>query len=156
MSDADPGMMEARSLASVLRTRAHHHRHLIKYFLIGVTASAIDVVLFLILFNWVGTSALAAHSVSVPTAVLFSFVVNARHNFRTVDYPMLRLFSFVVVCTIGYVSGYAVIEAAIAFGSDANIGKIVSLPVVFAIQYILNSKITFRKAPRSPAECLED
>ena len=77
--------------------------------------------------------------------MLFSFIVNARHNFKTSDHMALRLFSFVVVCTIGYLSGFGVIELARQQGMDANIGKIISLPVVFALQYVLNSRITFYK-----------
>lgn len=138
---------KSHDLVDMLRTRVQRHHHLIKYTLIGATASAIDVVLFLFLFNWVGTSALAAHSVSVPTAVLFSFTVNARHNFRTTDRTMLRFLSFVAVCTIGYITGYLIIEAGVALGLGANIGKIMSLPVVFVVQYFLNSRVTFRKSP---------
>jgi dolichol-phosphate mannosyltransferase len=126
-------------------SRLRHHQHLLKYLLIGGTASAIDVVLFLLLYNVVGTGALVAHSISVPTSVLFSFIVNARHNFKTSDHMALRLFSFVVVCTIGYLSGFGVIELCRQQGLDANLGKMISLPVVFALQYVLNSKITFYK-----------
>src|SRR5690606_5488644 len=121
------------------------HRHLLKYLLIGAVASALDVLLFMLFFNVVGTPALVAHSISVPAAVLFSFIVNARHNFKTADHMALRLLSFVVVCTIGYLSGYGVIELCRQQGLDANAGKIISLPVVFALQYVLNSRITFYK-----------
>ena len=120
------------------------HQRLIRYILIGATASAIDVILFLVLFNVVQTSAIVAHSISVPVSVLFSFFTNARHNFKVADHTALRLLSFVVVCTIGYAAGYAVIVAVVAFGFSENIGKIASLPVVFVIQYALNSRITFR------------
>jgi putative flippase GtrA len=127
------------------------HRHLIKYLAIGATASAIDVILFMVIYNLMNQPALVAHSISVPVSVIFSFVVNARHNFRTADHMVLRLLSFVVVCTIGYMSGFGVIELARQQGLDSNIGKIISLPVVFAIQYVLNSRITFHKASRAPA-----
>lgn len=126
------------------------HSHLIKYLAIGATASAIDVVLFMVIFNLLNASALVAHSISVPVSVVFSFVVNARHNFKTSDHMALRLLSFVIVCTIGYLSGFGVIQLAAEQGIDSNIGKIISLPVVFAIQYVLNSRITFHKASRAP------
>jgi putative flippase GtrA len=146
---ADPGDLSARAslplLDGLLRPVPARHHHLVKYLLIGGTASAIDVVLFLILFNLVGTSALVAHSISVPTSVLFSFFVNARHNFRTSDHMALRLLSFATVCLIGYLAGYAVIAAAAGAGLGENVGKILSLPVVFLIQYLLNSRITFRR-----------
>lgn len=126
------------------------HQILIRYFLIGGTASAIDLILFFLLFNLVGTSELLAHSISVPTAVVFSFVLNARHNFKTTDHTALRFLSFVTVCFLGYLAGYGVILlVASGFANPvlgANLGKIVSLPVVFILQYILNSRVTFRTA----------
>jgi putative flippase GtrA len=105
----------------------------------------------MVIYNLMNQPALVAHSISVPVSVIFSFVVNARHNFRTADHMVLRLLSFVMVCTIGYMSGFGVIELARQQGLDSNIGKIISLPVVFAIQYVLNSRITFHKANRAPA-----
>lgn len=121
------------------------HQTLVKYFLIGGMASAIDVLLFLYLYNVVGTTALTAHTVSVPTSVIFSFVTNARHNFRTNDFLLLRLISFVIVCGIGYLAGLGVITTCGAIGLGENVGKIASLPVVFVIQFVLNSRITFCK-----------
>jgi putative flippase GtrA len=149
MSDANAN---DASLTARLATLARRHQTLIKYFIIGATASAIDVVLFLLLYNVVGTTPLVAHSISVPTSVLFSFVVNARHNFKTTDHTALRLASFVIVCTIGYAAGFGVIELCRAQGIGANLGKIISLPVVFVLQYVLNSRITFAKwGPRPGA-----
>ena len=118
---------------------------LVKYFIIGVTASAIDVGLFMVLFNVAHTTPLMAHSISVPTSVLFSFTVNARHNFYTADHIVLRLISFAVVATIGYAVGYGMIELCRSVELGANVGKILSLPLVFVLQYLLNSRITFYK-----------
>lgn len=134
------------SMTSLLLQRLRQHEQALKYLLIGGAASAIDVLLFMILFNFVGLTEWQSHSISVPTSVLFSFLVNARHNFKTNDYMLLRLASFSMVCLIGFFAGYGVIEAARAMGIDSNIGKIASLPVVFVIQFVLNSRFTFRKA----------
>ena len=145
MSSADTDIAKARGWTATLRTRLREHETLVRYFVIGCSASALDVAIFLFLYNVVGTSALIAHSVSVPTAVLFSFFTNARHNFRVDDYMALRLAAFAAVCTVGYAVGYVVIMAAASVGLGANIGKVLSLPLVFATQYLLNSRITFRK-----------
>lgn len=134
----------------LLQGRYRRHQHLVKYLFIGGAASAIDVVLFLVLFNLVGTTPLLAHSISVPTSVLFSFATNARHNFHTSDRLVLRLASFAIVCAIGYAAGFGVIAAAAGFGFGENAGKFASLPVVFVIQYLLNSRVTFR-ASAAPA-----
>ena len=135
---------------SLMLQRIRQHEQALKYLIIGGAASAIDVLLFMLLFNFAGFTEWQSHSVSVPVSVLFSFLVNARHNFKTHDYMLLRLASFSIVCLIGFFAGYGVIEAARAAGIDSNIGKIASLPVVFIIQFVLNSRITFRKA-KAPA-----
>lgn len=149
MTAAKPGPMEDGSMIGRLQQLAIKHQVLLRYFLIGATASAIDLILFFVLFNFMNTSELVAHSVSVPTAVVFSFLVNARHNFKTTDHAVLRFISFCIVCTIGYGVGFGVIllTQSVMGPPDlaANIGKILSLPVVFIVQFILNSRITFRK-----------
>ncbi|MEM1105058.1 MAG: GtrA family protein [Pseudomonadota bacterium] len=148
MSTQDTDTVYPSGVIGKLQSLLAEHQHLLKYLFIGGMASALDVVLFLVLFNLVGTSELIAHSISVPTSVLFSFVINARHNFKTEDHYFLRMASFFIVCIIGYVAGYGVIVAVQQAFADpdlgANVGKIASLPVVFIIQYVLNSKITFR------------
>ena len=128
-----------------LTTRVLRHPAL-KYLLIGGAASAIDVLLFMALYNLASFSDWQAHSVSVPVSVLFSFAVNARHNFKVDDHIFLRLLSFSVICLVGFLVGYGVIAIAGSIGIDANLGKLASLPVVFIVQYTLNSRITFRKA----------
>lgn len=134
-----------------LLDRLKAHQQLLKYLLIGGAASAIDVLLFMALYNFAGFTEWQSHSVSVPTSVLFSFLINARHNFKISDHMWLRLTSFSIVCLIGFFVGYGVIEAVGAAGVDANIGKLASLPVVFVLQYVLNSRITFRKAKTQTA-----
>lgn len=137
------------SMMQPIRELLHRHHHLVKYFIIGGVASGIDVGLFLVFYNLFGFSALISHSISVPTSVLFSFLVNARHNFHTNDYIWLRLLSFATVAVIGYFAGYGVIEGSVLAGLGANAGKFLSLPIVFVIQYLLNSRITFRKTSPS-------
>ena len=139
--------VEPPSASADVRALLRRYEHLIKYFVIGVTASSIDVLLFMFLYNVVGTSELFAHSISVLAGALFSFGVNARHNFKATDRVVFRFFCFFAVCSIGYVIGYMVIAATVQAGWGANIGKIVSLPVVFVTQYVLNSRITFHKSP---------
>lgn len=121
------------------------HRTMVQYFVIGCMASAIDVILFLVLHNVFDQSTLVSQITSVTAAVIFSFFVNARHNFKTTDHAALRLVSFSLVCLFGMGVGYAVIELGVLASIHPNIGKFISLPVVFIVQFVLNSKITFRK-----------
>lgn len=128
-----------------LGAKLSQHQQFLRYLIIGASASALDVILFFLLYNFVGLTELLSQVISVSAAVILSFVTNARHNFKVNDRMALRLTSFVVVCAVGGLLGYFVILGAMSAGLDANIGKLLSLPVVFITQYVLNSRITFRR-----------
>lgn len=149
MADAHISDTSSNPTSNVVLSFYDKYRHLLNYLVIGGAASAIDVLVFMFLFNVLGTSALLAHSIAVPLSVIFSFTVNARHNFKTHDYLLARLASFVIVCTIGYLVGYGIIVLVASWGFGENIGKIASLPFVFIVQFILNSTITFRQSKAS-------
>ena len=115
------------------------------YLLIGGTASAIDVGVFIYLYEIAGFSAIASHSVSIPLSAIFSFALNAVFNFKKTDLIFLRFISFSVVVFLGYLLGALIIwfvEDVLFLGGTS--GKIVSLPFVFFFQFYLNSKVSFR------------
>lgn len=129
------------------------NKHLIKYFFIGASASAIDLGVYLLLVNLFDWSPLAGHTVSVPLSAIYSFTLNAFLNFKTTDYLLARFFSFSVVVFLGYLVGAAVIWLIDdVLGLGANLGKVVSLPVVFVFQYLLNAKISFRSGQSKVSE----
>ncbi|MCP5025129.1 MAG: GtrA family protein [Actinomycetia bacterium] len=126
------------------------YRHLVNYAIIGAGASFIDVALFAVLFNIFDFPALAAHSVSVPVSVVYSFTLNAFLNFGTTDRLLRRFVSFAVVAAIGFAFGAAVIWVVHdLLGINGNLAKLASLPVVFIVQYVLNTRTSFR--PTEPA-----
>lgn len=119
---------------------------LLMYFLIGGVASAIDVGLFVLFYEWIGTSALVAHSISIPVAALYSFTCNAVFNFRTTDRILSRLLSFSTVVALGYGLGALIIWLVVTYtGFGGTVGKLASLPAVFFFQFFLNSRISFKE-----------
>ncbi len=121
------------------------YHHLIKYLLIGGSAAAIDLGLFLVMHHVADLGPIASHAISVPTSVVWSFLLNAFLNFRTTDRLFARFLSFAAVAAVGFLVGAIVIEVVHgAAGLNADLAKIASLPVVFAVQYLLNSRISFR------------
>jgi putative flippase GtrA len=119
--------------------------HLGKYVLIGGTASAIDVGVFVVLHEFLQIAALASHSVSIPLAAIFSFTCNAYLNFKTTDKLLLRFISFANVIVLGYLLGALIIWLCDdVFMLGGTFGKLLSLPFVFLFQYLCNAKISFR------------
>lgn len=134
----------------VLRGGGWTHRlrnnRLFMYALIGGMASIIDVGLFVLLHELVKLPALVAHSVSIPVSAAYSFVGNAWFNFRTTDRLPGRAVSFAIVVTLGYALGALVITLFVSHTPlGGTIGKLVSLPLVFLLQFVLNSQFSFRE-----------
>ena len=115
------------------------------YLLIGGVAAVIDIGLFLILHEISGVSAILSHSISVPASALYSFFCNAVFNFKKTDKLLLRAASFAIVVFLGYLLGAVfvyIFEHWTSFGG--SVGKILSLPFVVVLQFILNAKISFQ------------
>ncbi len=120
-------------------------RTLILYFFIGVSASLVDVVGFFLLFNLYGVPAVVATAVSVSLATIYSFVLNAKFNFKVNDRLGMRLAFFSLVSGAGLLLSTLVLYIVHGmYGIDGNIVKIASLPVVFVIQFLLNKHISFQ------------
>ncbi len=116
------------------------------YLIIGGMASAIDVGVFVYLYEFIGLSALASHSISIPLSAIYSFTCNAYLNFKKTDKLLFRFLSFAIIVALGYLLGAGIIllvDDILQFGG--TIGKLLSLPFVFLFQFYLNSKISFRE-----------
>lgn len=132
--------------ATVSRKDALLNNKLFMYLLIGGMASAIDVGLFVLLYEWLGMPALVAHSISIPVSAVYSFTCNAIFNFKTTDRILSRAFSFAVIVALGYALGALIIWLVDSFtGFGGTVGKLISLPAVFFFQFFLNSRISFKK-----------
>ena len=118
---------------------------ILAYLFIGGIAAAIDLGIFVFMYERVGLTAVISHSISVPISAIFSFLCNAFFNFRKTDLLLFRSISFLTVIGLGYLLGLAII---ILVGDilqlGGTIGKLVSLPFVFLFQFYSNSKISFR------------
>ncbi len=138
-------MAAAPGLKGTLAKLWIQQRNLILYAFIGGSAVAVDVGLFTLLNQVMGWRALVANAVSVPVSVVWSFVLNATINFKTTDVILARLASFSVVSGIGFAASQAIIWAAEAAGVSGFVAKLLSLPLVFVLQYFLNTRLTFRE-----------
>lgn len=134
----------ASGLKALIMQRWAQHRNLILYAFIGGSAVMVDVGLFTLLHEVFGWSALASNSVSVPVSVVWSFTLNATINFKTTDVILARLASFAAVSGIGFIASLLIIWGVEGIGQPGLVAKLVSLPIVFILQYFLNSRLTFR------------
>lgn len=122
------------------------YRQVILYFIIGSSAALIDLVVYLILFDWVHLPAITSTVISISSATVYGFSLNVIFNFKISDKLFFRFLAYASVSGVGMT-----ISAAMLYffhkqmGFDGNIIKIISLPIIFAVQYSLNRLISFRK-----------
>lgn len=136
----------------------YKHKVLIKYFFIGVSAAAIDVAIYAFLYNVGELSALVSTGVSVSFATVYAFTLNMFFNFKLKDKFLSRLAFYVIVSGVGLAISMSMLYIFTdVLNFNGNIVKIVSLPLIFVVQYILNKHFTFRVThvadePRSSTE----
>ncbi|SVE30590.1 uncharacterized protein METZ01_LOCUS483444, partial [marine metagenome] len=114
------------------------------YFVIGLIAASIDILVFIFLHEYLLLPALICHSISIPISAVFSFICNAFLNFKKTDFLFYRFLSFLIIVATGYLLGAVIILIAESLNFGGTMGKLISLPFVFFLQYFLNSRISFR------------
>ena len=112
-------------------------------FIGGVGVSSDFVVFYLI--NSAGTSYQLANIAGYGFGAIISFSLNRIFTFKAKDKPVTRLAIFCAVATIGYSVSAAMLWMLVeGLILESNLAKIITLPVVVALQFILNKLITFR------------
>jgi putative flippase GtrA len=122
------------------------HKKIIIYFVFGSVAALVDLVVYLILYNIFDIEAVISTIISISLATVVGFVLNALINFKVNDKLLLRFASYSATSGIGMaISSLMLYVLHDLEGLDGNIIKIISLPIVFVVQYFINSRISFRK-----------
>lgn len=122
------------------------YRTLILYFCIGSSAALVDLVLFFVSHTWWHWSSPLSTSFSIAVATVYAFLLNSFFNFRVTDKFWLRLLSYSLVSGAGLIFSVLWLSVLnVQLGFDGNLCKILSLPIIFILQYWLNKRITFRQ-----------
>ncbi|WP_284758812.1 GtrA family protein [Agrobacterium sp. fls2-241-TYG-188a] len=75
---------------------------------------------------------------------LISFCLNRIITFKTRDKIVQRLAVFLAVAAVGFTFSAALLWVLVSYGSiDEKIAKLLTLPAVVVIQFMLNRRITF-------------
>lgn len=134
------------SISSRIRTLVVSQKTLVLYFCIGASASLIDLGAFFFFYSVIGVASPLATTYSVSIATIYAFLLNAFLNFKMTDRFLLRFLSYAMVSGVGLtISAFLLFVFNVSLGFDGNVIKIISLPLIFLVQYFLNKKITFQE-----------
>lgn len=120
------------------------HRNLVLYGIIGSSGALLDYIAFIVLYNFVGLDPMLATTISISLGIINNFILNALFNFKTKSHLLSRFASFYAIGILGILLSIALIYLLHhQLGIDANIAKLISIPIVVIMQYILNKHFTF-------------
>ncbi|MEU6653067.1 GtrA family protein [Streptomyces sp. NPDC046900] len=129
---------------TVTESRSQMLRQLVRYTVIGGSGVALDMVVFLLLHNWAGMNEQTANVLSTTLAITNNFILNALFTFERRDRLVMRFLRFYAVGLTGIVfTDLLFLVFTDALGIDANLVKAGSLPLVLALQFVLNRKWSF-------------
>jgi putative flippase GtrA len=119
-------------------------RQLLRYTLIGGCGVTLDLVVFLLLHNLAGMNEQFANALSTTLAIAGNFALNARFTFERHDRLVVRFLRFYAVGLTGIaLTNLLFLAFTDGLGIDANLVKAGSLPLVLALQFVLNRKWSF-------------
>jgi putative flippase GtrA len=124
---------------------AEKNRQFLLYSVIGVSGVVIDFIIFIILFNLLNFPPITSTVIAVLFGITNNFVLNTIFNFKKKDFLLLRYAIFTSVGLLGLLISIYFQAFASVFAIDANIMKVVSMPVIVVVQYLLNKHISFRE-----------
>ena len=117
------------------------------YAAFGVACAGLDLLLFTLLVGPGGWAPRPANILSVSCGITLSFLLNRRWSFGVQDRPLRRFAAFVGVGLLGMALADLVIHALSAWGGMwPPAAKLLSIPLVFVVQYNLNRLVSFRPA----------
>ncbi|WP_093838576.1 GtrA family protein [Streptomyces aidingensis] len=138
-ADTAAGTAAARAAA-----RRQGLRQLIRYTLVGGTGVTLDLAVFLLLYNMAGLHEQAANAISTTAGITNNFILNAVFTFDRRDRLLVRFLRFYAVGLSGIVLTHLLLVVCSGrLGVDPNLVKAASLPLVLAVQFVLNRKWSF-------------
>jgi putative flippase GtrA len=119
-------------------------RQLIRYTMVGGSGVALDLAAFFLLYNALGLHEQIANAISTSLGITNNFVLNALFTFDRRDRLLVRFLRFYAVGLTGIALTYVLFRIFSDWlGVDPNLVKAGSLPLVLALQFVLNKKWSF-------------
>ena len=114
------------------------------YCLCGGMGVITDYALFYLAFDH-GIGYQGANGLGYLSGTVISFSLNRIFTFDMRDYVLQRFAMFLVVASIGYASSALLLGLLVQYlHMDPRLAKLITLPMVVALQFSLNRRITFK------------
>jgi putative flippase GtrA len=114
------------------------------YSVIGASGATLDFLAFLVLYNVLQVNPFISTVISVSLGIINNFIWNVLFNFKVRDHLLRRFVSFYAV------GGFGILLSAVIIyilhdllHMNANLAKLLSIPIIVVVQYGLNKTYSF-------------
>lgn len=117
---------------------------LVPYVFIGGIALLVELTSFFMLVDALGAPLVLSNLTAMALGMFTSFGLNCRYSFKVSDRLVARFMSFAAITGLSYLISTALLLLFVEIlGLAAFIAKVVTLPIMLAIQFTLNRRLTF-------------
>jgi len=115
------------------------------YLILGGIGMLSDYAIFFIIIES-GLSYQISNFFGYLSGTIVSFSLHRNITFRAQDATLVRLFLFFSIAGLGYLTSAILLWVLIELNHiDEKLSKLITLPIVAILQYLLNRSVTFRK-----------
>lgn len=138
-------MAKINFIISLTRSLCSRYRTFILYCAIGCTGAMLDFIVYSILTLYFNFYYIYANILGVLLGVTNNFFLNRNLNFQIKDHTPLRYLSFFSVGILGLILSVIALKVLVdTFHVQQQAAKIITIFFVVGMQFIFNSRITFR------------
>lgn len=119
----------------------------IRYLIVGAICQLSDLFITILFYN-LGFNLFFANSLGYIFGSTISYIGHSKYTFKKKSKKLAsikQIASFITACLLGIISGYIVIKLLIIFRINLFFAKLTQLFIIALVQYLFNSKITYKK-----------
>lgn len=131
-------------IVKILQKHGFLSRHFYLYTIIGISGVALDFIIYVALVKFLNVSPVIANFISISIAICNNFWLNKTYNFKVTDHLLKRFLFFYIVGLLGiFASEILLIIFHYIAGFNDVLAKLLTLPFVLILQFILNKRFSF-------------
>ena len=126
------------------------HWDMVAYLVFGVLTTAVNYLVYLPLYNWVGLSAAVSNAIAWVFAVAFAFLTNKPFVFKSYDWSLgtvLPELGKFLGCRVGsgLMESVIILLTVDLMRFDGNVMKLVTSVLVIVVNYVGSKLLVFTK-----------
>ena len=118
-----------------------------RYLIVGAICQLSDLIITLFSYK-VGLNLFFANSLGYIFGSTFSYIGHSKYTFKKKSKKLVsrrQILFFITACLLGIISGYLVIKLLTMLKMNLFFAKIFQLFIIALVQYLFNSKVTYKK-----------